>query len=82
MTHVAVLERHEDEAVLALDQETAIAKAMNLNRYEFNYLKAPALVAYEYFNPQISLGGGSNRRAQHLGEGGGGREGTLRSPNA
>ena len=41
VTHVAVLERHEDEAVLALDQETAVAKAMNLNRYEFNYMKAP-----------------------------------------
>ncbi len=55
VTHVAVLERHEDEAVIALEQQTAVAKAMNLNRYEFNYLKAPALVAYEYFNPELAL---------------------------
>ncbi len=55
VTHVAVLERNDHEAVLPLDREQAVVKAMNLNRYEFNYLKAPTLVAYEYFNPRLAL---------------------------
>jgi hypothetical protein len=54
ITHVAVLERGP-EAVTEGDRDEILRKAVNLNRYEFNYVKAPALVAYEFFNPGIGL---------------------------
>ena len=55
ITHVAVLERNDEEVVLTMDIAAGVRKAVNLNRYEFNYMKSPALVAYEYFNPRIDL---------------------------
>lgn len=55
ISHVAVLERNDEDVVSALDIETAVAKAINLNRYEFNYIKSPTMVAYEYFNPAVNL---------------------------
>lgn len=54
ITHVAILERGE-ESVAPESRDEAYRKAVNLNRYEFNYVKAPALVAYEFFNPNIDL---------------------------
>jgi hypothetical protein len=35
--------------------DEACRKLCNLNLYEFNFRKAPFLVAYEYFNPQLSI---------------------------
>jgi hypothetical protein len=35
--------------------EEACRKLCNLNLYEFNFRKAPFLVAYEYFNPQLKI---------------------------
>lgn len=54
ITNVAVLERGH-ESVREGDREEILRKAVNLNRYEFNYVKAPTLVAYEFFNPGIDL---------------------------
>lgn len=55
ITHVALLERGA-ESIQPADFNQALRKAETLNRYEFNYMKAPALVAYEYFNPELDLG--------------------------
>jgi hypothetical protein len=54
ITHIVILERGA-ESVQDLSREEAKRKALNLNRYEFNYLKSPTLVAYEFFNPQLSI---------------------------
>jgi hypothetical protein len=35
--------------------DEACRKLCNLNLYEFNFRKAPFLVAYEYFNPQLKI---------------------------
>jgi hypothetical protein len=56
ITHVAILERGH-ECITDETGDEAYRKAVNLNRYEFNYVKAPALVAYEFFNPDIDLDG-------------------------
>lgn len=54
ITHVVVLERGL-RSVTVVDPETALAKVVNLNRYEFNYHKAPLNVAYEFFNPGLDI---------------------------
>ncbi|PSL41563.1 hypothetical protein B0H99_102247 [Planomicrobium soli] len=54
VTHVAVLEKDQDGTAL-LPESIAIAKLMNLNRYEFNYLRSPLLTAYEFFNPGLMI---------------------------
>lgn len=56
VTHVVVLERGE-EGLQVPDLAEVTRKAINLNRYEFAYAKSPSLVAYEFFNPSIDLGG-------------------------
>lgn len=66
VTHVAVLERNENEAVVPLDRDKAVSKAVNLNRYEFNYMKSPVMVAYEYFNPDLDLSGALDRERSVL----------------
>lgn len=55
ITHVVILERHESETLTPVNPELAITMARNLNRYEFNYIKSPTLVAYEYFNPDLRV---------------------------
>jgi hypothetical protein len=54
ITHIAILERGPESVTLE-DPDEAYRKAVNLNRFEFNYTKAPALVAHEFFNPQLDL---------------------------
>lgn len=54
-THVVILERGSANRVQRVDATSATRKIVNLNRYEFNFLKSPLLVAYEYFNPSASL---------------------------
>lgn len=54
VTHVAILERGEDY-VAEQTAEVALQKLMNLNRYEFNYLRSPLLTAYEFFNPELKI---------------------------
>jgi hypothetical protein len=54
ITHVVFLERG-DTSLISADIEDACFKMKNLNRYEFQYCKSPLIVAYEYFNPQLSI---------------------------
>jgi hypothetical protein len=54
VTHLVILERGPRD-VRSIAIEDAHRRAVNLNRYEFNYVKAPLLVAYEYFNPELDL---------------------------
>lgn len=54
VTHVVLLERGAP-GVEAQSADAIVPRALNLNRYEFNYVKAPTLVAYEYFNPAIGV---------------------------
>ncbi len=58
ITHIIILERGET-TVEPLSREDAFRRIRNLNRYEFNYAKAPTAVAYEYFNPKLDLDGAS-----------------------
>lgn len=45
---VFILERGE-RSIESLDRASATTKCRLLNRYEFNHMRAPALVAYSYF---------------------------------
>jgi hypothetical protein len=54
VTHIAIFERGEDY-VAEQTAEVALQKLMNLNRYEFNYLRSPLLTAYEFFNPELKI---------------------------
>lgn len=54
VTHIAVLEKGADQ-VVPLSENIAVSKLMNLNRYEFNFLRAPVLIAYEFFNPSLMI---------------------------
>jgi len=54
ITHLVILECGNT----LVQQETpkeAYRKILNLNRYEFNYHKAPLIVAYEFFNPSLNI---------------------------
>lgn len=54
ITHLVILERGTSE-IVRISPEEAFRKILNLNRYEFNYAKAPSAVAYEFFNPELDL---------------------------
>jgi hypothetical protein len=54
ISHVVVLERG-DESIIPEAPEEVFRKVLNLNRYEFNYQKAPIAVAHEYFNPRLNI---------------------------
>jgi hypothetical protein len=41
--------------VEVLDKQRALQKILNLNRYEFMYMKNPMLTAYSYFNPDFDI---------------------------
>lgn len=58
VTHVAILEKGQDE-VISESNKVAVNKLMNLNRYEFNFLRAPLLIAYEFFNPRLMIDEGT-----------------------
>ncbi len=51
-TDVVLLERGAHSK--NYDKKEGLRKIINLNRYEFNYHKAPVLIAMNYFNPDIS----------------------------
>ena len=55
-THLVILQRGE-ESVHAVDLPEAYRKVRNLNRYEFNYPRAPLVVAHEFFNPELDIAG-------------------------
>lgn len=54
ITHVVILERGQ-EGVFHEEADEAYRKALNLNRYEFNYHRAPIIVAHEFFNPGLNI---------------------------
>lgn len=56
VTHLVVLQRGE-KSVRPIGYEEAFRKIRNLNRYEFNYHKAPLVVAHEFFNPELDIAG-------------------------
>lgn len=51
-TDIFILERGKKS--ISYDKSGVLDKILTLNRYEFNYHKAPTLVALSYFNPDIS----------------------------
>ena len=54
ISHVAILARRKG-GLVHLDKNEARRMVFGLNRYEFNYMKSPIMVAYSYFNPSIDL---------------------------
>lgn len=52
ITDVVLLERGKTEIINT--KEGVLHKITNLNKYEFNYHKSPAVLALNYFNPQLS----------------------------
>lgn len=66
VTVVAVLERGPTSVVDIPEAGALLRQATNLNRYEFKYTLSPALVAYEYFNPEIDLMGAQARETATL----------------
>jgi len=52
VTDVAILERGPQS--ITQDKEDGLRKLINLNKYEFNYHKAPAVVVFDYFNNNFS----------------------------
>ena len=53
-THIVILERGPI-SVRPQTESEAYRKIRNLNRHAFNYQKAPAIVAYEFFNPLLEI---------------------------
>jgi len=51
-TDVVLLERGSSDS--DQDKSEGLRKAINLNRYEFNFHKAPSVVVMDYFNPGFS----------------------------
>lgn len=54
ITHTVILARRSG-GVKVLNKEEALRMVLNLNRYEFMYMKSPMLTAYSYFNPELDL---------------------------
>jgi hypothetical protein len=54
ISHVCILERGE-RSVSRVDRSEAFRMIANLNRFEFNYHRAPLITAYEYFNPRLDV---------------------------
>jgi len=54
ISHLVILERG-DESILHEAPAEIFRKVLNLNKYEFNYQKAPIAVAHEYFNPGLNI---------------------------
>lgn len=54
VTHTVILARRPG-GVEVLSKEQALRMVLNLNRYEFMYMKSPMLTAYSYFNPELDI---------------------------
>jgi hypothetical protein len=54
ITHTVILARRPG-GVEVLDKNRALQMILNLNRYEFMYMKNPMLTAYSYFNPELDF---------------------------
>jgi len=65
-SHLVILERG-NKAVEEIGVNEAWQKVRNLNRYEFNYARAPAAIAYEFFNPKVGIEAANQRENELLG---------------
>lgn len=54
VTHIFLLERGAD-SINEMDCTEAHRRIVNLNRYEFNYIRSPSLIAYEFYNKNLEL---------------------------
>jgi hypothetical protein len=54
LSSIVVLERG-DSKFENLDEDEALRRILNVNRYEFNYYRNPMLRAYAYFNKELNL---------------------------
>lgn len=43
------------EKTFDINKEDAFTRINTLDRYEFNYMRAPAIIAFEYFNPDTDI---------------------------
>jgi len=67
ITHIAILARRSG-GVEVLDKERARQIILNLNRYEFMYMKSPMLTAYSYFNPELDIFAIEEKEREILGQ--------------
>jgi hypothetical protein len=67
ITHTAILARRHG-GVEVLEKKRALEMLLNLNRYEFMYMKNPMLTAYSYFNPELNIFALEKREREILGE--------------
>lgn len=51
---IYILDRGE-EFIKNISLEEAFIRINTLDRYEFNYMRAPAIIAFEYFNPDTNI---------------------------
>jgi hypothetical protein len=51
---IYILDRGED-FIADVEQKDAFDRINTLDRYEFNYMRAPAIIAYEYFNRDTDI---------------------------
>ena len=52
---LVILERDENVGLDELGDEYFFSHIHTLDRYEFNYMRAPAIIAYSYFNPEVNI---------------------------
>lgn len=55
VSDLAILERGEGGIVRGKSPEHLLFMMHTLDRYEFNYMRAPAVIAYSYFNPSVDI---------------------------
>jgi hypothetical protein len=54
LSSIVILERG-DAAFEKLNEQEALRRILNINRYEFNYYRNPLLRTYSYFNQEFDL---------------------------
>lgn len=54
VTHLIILERRKDSITYGRREEV-YRKVLNLNRCEYNYIRSPLLMAYEFLNPELDI---------------------------
>jgi hypothetical protein len=65
ITHLVIL-ANRSGGVEVLNKECALRMVLNLNRYEFSYMKNPMLTAYSYFNPEFDIDDAMKQEQQIL----------------
>jgi hypothetical protein len=65
ITHIVLLGRGKLE-VCREERCEVLRKIINLNRFEFNYIRSPLITAYEFYNPALDVLGNFQRERQLL----------------